>query len=78
MQLPYLHMRTLLILTAFATVLVNCRTSTTGLGEFAISLPSARIEAREIPTHREMQTGTKVVVLGTGTGGGVLRGPRAV
>ena len=67
MRSPYLHMKTLLILTAFATVLVNCRTSTTGLGEFAISLPSARIEAREIPTHREMQTGTKVVVLGTGT-----------
>ena len=62
-----IHMKTLLILTAFASLLINCGTSTTASREFAISLPSARIESREMPTQRELLEKTKVVVLGTGT-----------
>ena len=60
-------MKTLLILTALASLLINCGTSTTASREFAISLPSARIESREMPTQREVLEKTKVVVLGTGT-----------
>jgi ribonuclease Z len=62
-----LHLKTPLIFTAFASLLVSCESSTNGLREFAISLPSARIESREIPSQREMLAKTKVVVLGTGT-----------
>ena len=60
-------MKTLLILTALASLLITCGTSTTASREFAISLPSARIESREMPTQRELLEKTKVVVLGTGT-----------
>lgn len=36
-------------------------------GEFAVSLPSARVETREAPSQAELLAPTRVVVLGTGT-----------
>lgn len=48
-------------------LLTSCNSTQTESIRYALELPSARIETRELPTSEELQTKTQVVVLGTGT-----------
>ena len=48
-------------------LLLNCSLNVSPKSDYALTLPSARIETREAPTEKELEATTQVVILGTGT-----------
>ena len=48
-------------------LLLNCSFNFPSQSDYALSLPSARVETREVPTQKELASATQVVILGTGT-----------
>ena len=48
-------------------LLLNCSFNIPPQTDYALSLPSARVETREVPTEKELEAATQVVILGTGT-----------
>ncbi len=59
-------LRTFVVL-ASAMLLMGCELRIATQSEYALSLPSARVETRDTPAQEELATATQVVVLGTGT-----------
>lgn len=55
------------VLAAILLAMLGCTVPQSRGDDFALALPSARVETREGPTVEELQAPTKVVVLGTGT-----------
>jgi len=48
-------------------LLTRCNSTQNETFKYAVDLPSARVETRALPTNKELQAKTRVVVLGTGT-----------
>ena len=48
-------------------LVAGCSSNPVNPADYALTLPSARIESREAPSPEELAAKTKVVILGTGT-----------
>jgi len=65
MTSSYVGRHLLALLSPF--LLLNCSLNVSSKSDYALTLPSARIETRGAPTEKELEATTQVVILGTGT-----------